>query len=188
MQDVRIERMRLDALRAAPYNPREISDDAMKGLGTSIDRFGMVKPIVWNERTGHIVGGHQRHRHLMNKGVEETDVVVVSLSDDEEMALNIALNSRTIRGEFSDEAVDVLSSMSDELGEALAGLRLDVLKKRLERYAGSDVAGSDDVGDEGHDLGGGGFEDDGVGAVITCPECHSRWRMSDEKVIHDATT
>ncbi|MDD2300189.1 MAG: hypothetical protein PHU69_11195 [Fermentimonas sp.] len=30
--------------------------------------FGYVEPIVWNEETGNIVGGHQRYKILLEAG------------------------------------------------------------------------------------------------------------------------
>jgi len=53
---VRVERMTLDSLTPAPYNPREISDAALLGLRASIDRFGLVQPPIFNERTKRLDG------------------------------------------------------------------------------------------------------------------------------------
>ena len=88
-----IERKKLSDLKPASYNPRVISVSAKTGLSASLEKFGIVQPIVWNKRTGNIVGGHQRCKVLIESSVEETDVVVVDLSDEEEIALNIALNN-----------------------------------------------------------------------------------------------
>ena len=57
--------MKVADLTGAPYNPRTISDEAMKGLSASIERFGLVQPIVWNRRTERVVGGHQRLKVLV---------------------------------------------------------------------------------------------------------------------------
>ncbi len=48
----------------APYNPRFISDDSASGLRASLKRFGDIAGITWNQRTGHIVAGHQRVAQL----------------------------------------------------------------------------------------------------------------------------
>ena len=50
---------RIDELDPAPFNPRTISSEALDGLYHSVERFGLVELIVWNRRTGHVVGGHQ---------------------------------------------------------------------------------------------------------------------------------
>jgi hypothetical protein len=44
----------------APYNPRQISDKARKMLQKNLATVGLLSPIVWNQRTGNIVAGHQR--------------------------------------------------------------------------------------------------------------------------------
>lgn len=85
------------------YNPRNISDIERKGLSNSLDEFGLVLPIVWNERTGNVVGGNQRLNILKERGVKEIDVVVVDLDDVKEKALNLALNNPHIQGKFSED-------------------------------------------------------------------------------------
>jgi len=56
----KIVKMKIADLNPAPYNPRKISNRAMTGLSASIVRFGLVQPVIWNEKTGNVVGGHQR--------------------------------------------------------------------------------------------------------------------------------
>ena len=85
--------MRLADLKPAPYNPRTISTESLEGLSKSLGRFGLVEPVVWNQRSGYIVGGHQRVVALRNAGVKEAQVVVIDLSAKEEKELNIALNN-----------------------------------------------------------------------------------------------
>jgi hypothetical protein len=100
--------MPMGALKRAEYNPRTITDKAKVGLASSIQTFGLVEPIIWNERTGNIVGGHQRYDRLLEQGAIETDVVVVSLSPSHEIALNITLNNTNIQGDWIDGQRDQL--------------------------------------------------------------------------------
>ena len=65
-------------LKEAPYNPREITDESIAALKTSLTTFGDISGIVFNERTGHIVAGHQRLRSLKEEfgnklGIGTTD-------------------------------------------------------------------------------------------------------------------
>ena len=48
MKKHQIKSMRLQDLKPAGYNPRTISEEAMKGLAHSLDRFGLVQPIIFN--------------------------------------------------------------------------------------------------------------------------------------------
>ena len=85
----------LKRLKPAPYNPRvelKPGDAVFESLKQSIESFGCVEPIVWNRRSGYVVGGHQRLAVLQTLGHKQTDVVVVNLPPDREKALNLALN------------------------------------------------------------------------------------------------
>jgi DNA modification methylase len=51
-------------LKAAPYNPRKISKEQLAILGRSMKEYGDLSGVVFNTETGHLVGGHQRLKHL----------------------------------------------------------------------------------------------------------------------------
>ena len=58
-------------LNPALYNPRKDlkpGDIEYEKLKKSILAFGEVDPIIWNEKTGNIVGGHQRFKVLRDIG------------------------------------------------------------------------------------------------------------------------
>jgi DNA modification methylase len=95
-----IERVAVEQLRPAPYNPRKISDDAMARLEKSIQEWGLVDPLIWNKRTGNLVGGHQRLKVLKKRGETAVDCVVVDLPPSREKALNVALNNQKMAGEY----------------------------------------------------------------------------------------
>jgi DNA modification methylase len=123
----RIERRKVADLVPADYNPRNISERALAGLSESVRRFGLVQPIIVNERTGNVVGGHQRRKTLVAEGVAETDVVVVDLDEGEERALNVALNNQHISGEFTDDLDAMLEAIAADTPELFEALRLDDL-------------------------------------------------------------
>lgn len=131
----RIETRRVADLVPADYNPRKISPKAMEGLKKSLAEFGAVQPIVVNERTGNIVGGHQRVKALAALGQVETTVIVVDLSLTREKALNVALNNPHISGEFDDGLGDLLDEINGEMPELFADLRLDELLAPVEAEA-----------------------------------------------------
>jgi DNA modification methylase len=126
-----IRRVTLAEWAAAPYNPRTISDEALAGLGASLDRFGLVEPLVVNARTKHIVGGHQRARALKAAGETECDAVVVDLDEAEERALNVTLNNPKIAGDWTGDARSVLDQLEVDLGDAFEALELDSLRDSL---------------------------------------------------------
>ncbi len=113
---MRIEQVEISQINPAPYNPRKDlkpEDSEYKKLARSLDEFGCVEPLVWNKRSGNLVGGHQRLKILIDRGVTETAVSVVDLPPEREKALNIALNK--IQGDWDDDKLA-------ELLEELAGL------------------------------------------------------------------
>ena len=113
---MQIKRMKLDKLRPAAYNPRialKPGDPEFERLKNSIETFGNVEPIVWNKRTGNVVGGHQRLAVLKELGEKETDVSIVDLTAEDEKLLNIALNK--IKGEWDyDRLTDLLKQFEPD--------------------------------------------------------------------------
>lgn len=110
-----IQKIKVDKINPAAYNPRvdlQPKDVEYKKLKRSIDTFGYVEPLVWNKRTGNLVGGHQRFKILLEKGVKEVEVSVVNLDEDKEKALNLALNK--IQGRWDNEK---LGELLDELSK-----------------------------------------------------------------------
>jgi hypothetical protein len=130
---VRMAKMLVSELRPAPYNPRRIDPAAMAGLTKSMERFGVVQPIIINARSGNtVIGGHQRLKVLRAKKVRETDVVIVDLSDIDERALNVALNSDALSGSFTDDLQGLLAEIEAADGQLFADLRLGDLLAEIE--------------------------------------------------------
>ena len=99
-----IEKKNVKDLLPADYNPRKDlkpGDPEYEKLKRSIEQFGYVEPVIWNEKTGRVVGGHQRLKVLTDMGITEVDVVVIDMDTEKEKALNIALNK--ISGEWDTE-------------------------------------------------------------------------------------
>lgn len=92
---MKIQKLSIKKLKPAKYNPRKDlkpGDPEYEKLKRSIDEFDLVEPLVWNKRTGNLVGGHQRLKILIERGDTECDVSVVDFSEAKEKALNVALN------------------------------------------------------------------------------------------------
>ena len=99
----------IDNLIPAEYNPRIELKPGMpeyEKLKNSIQEFGYVEPIIVNDRTGKVVGGHQRINVLKDLGYKEVEVVHVDLDDAHEKALNVALNK--VSGNWDAEKLENL--------------------------------------------------------------------------------
>jgi len=120
---MKIEVISINKLKPAVYNPRvslKPGDKDYEKLKNSIATFGYVEPIVWNRKTGNVVGGHQRAEVLKQEGYEEVEVVVVELSLDKEKSLNLALNK--ISGRWDEEKLSLLLSELTRIPDFDVGL------------------------------------------------------------------
>lgn len=131
----------------ADYNPRkdlQPGDPDYEKLKRSMKEFGYVDPIIWNQQTGHIVGGHQRLKILQDEGIKEAECVVVNLDEEKEKALNIALNK--ISGDWDKDKLALL--MTD-----LQASDLDILLTGFDEDEISDLlATEDDTHDDNFDV------------------------------------
>jgi hypothetical protein len=74
---MRVEYVALSKLLEWPGNPKEHD---LEGLGESLERFGFVEPILFDERTKRIVAGHGRREKLLawrESGKPAPDRIVV---------------------------------------------------------------------------------------------------------------
>lgn len=122
---------KLQDLRPAPYNPREISPEAMAALGAGLSRFGDLSGIVWNKATGHVVSGHQRlerarkdggrlvvrgaQAQVVVKGARgyEVPVRVVDWPLEMEKAANLAANNPASQGRFTPAVLHLVAELTD---------------------------------------------------------------------------
>lgn len=129
---MQIKKVPVNMLHMAIYNPRkdlQPADTEYKKLKKSIEQFGYVEPIIWNEQTGNVVGGHQRLKILLAQGETEVDVSVVNLEPVEEKALNIALNK--ISGEWDNEKLEQLLadiSAVEDFDASLTGFDMEEIE------------------------------------------------------------
>ena len=99
-----IKKIPIEQINPAPYNPRKDlkpGDPEYEKIRNSIARFGYIDPVIWNKRSGNLVGGHQRFKVLLETGAKEIDCVVVDLDATDEKAANIALNKISGEWDFS---------------------------------------------------------------------------------------
>ena len=157
-----IEVHKVSDLKPAPYNPRRIDHASMAALEKSLLKFGVVEPIVWNKRTGHVVGGHQRVKALNSAKVKETSVVVVDLSLEDEKALNVALNSPSLAGLFTEDLDSILDEIESDSADLFKDLRFDVLRDIAKVRSEEDAKQPPEEFKE---------YDEDIDTQHTCPKC-----------------
>lgn len=126
---MKIKRMKVSDLNTAEYNPRlQLTPDMpeFERLKQSITEFGNVEPIVFNLRTGNVVGGNQRLAVLKEMGIIETDVSVIDMPIEQEKLLNVALNK--VKGDWD----------YDKLPELLK--EFDIEEVKLSGFSSQELA------------------------------------------------
>ena len=140
---MKIKDIELSKLKPATYNPRQITKKQVKHLMESIEKFGIIDPLIINSDFT-IVGGHQRFA-ILNEASKKVDwedppkvpCVILDLSKEDERELNIRLNKNTGDWDF-----DLLSNHFDiqelkEWGfkEIELGLNIDKIDEDKEDIA-----------------------------------------------------
>jgi hypothetical protein len=104
---MKINKVKIAELKQAEYNPRQITKRQYEDLKKSLEKFGLVDPIIINS-DNTVIGGHQRLRIVTELGATEVPTVRLNLSKEDERELNIRLNKNT--GEFN---LDLLANHFD---------------------------------------------------------------------------
>lgn len=161
------ERIPLSTLAADPANPRTITSKALAGLSVSVETFGDLSGLVFNRRTGVMVGGHQRLRALTDAGAtefirvsenagyvehpktkERFSVRIVDWDETKQRLGNLTANNSHISGVFDERAIEQLRELEGVEGfDALALKDLeDELRKGAEKVAkDEEEAGKDET-------------------------------------------
>lgn len=136
----------LSDLTPAEYNPRFIERPALEGLKFSLDEFGDISGIVFNQRTGRLVAGHQRVTGLKEKYgdlqisysedgsaafITPTGNIfkirIVDWDEDKEKAANIAANAESIQGKWDESAKLIIEDVAISLPNCFESLNLNSL-------------------------------------------------------------
>lgn len=98
-------------IKLADYNPRVIDENNQKKLIKAIKENGLIEPLVWNKRTGVLVGGHQRLTAMdkINCSKDyDVPVAIIDVDETTEKKLNIQLNNPSMQGTWDlDELIDL---------------------------------------------------------------------------------
>ena len=149
--DPQMELIPVDDLKPNPRNPKR---HAGATIGASINRFGMMEPVIRDRRTGYLVAGHGRRDSIIemrDSGKKPPTGVLVddtgrwlvptvtswaSANDNEADAAIVALNRTSEIGGWDDVALfDILGHLSDL--DSLTGLGygdadIDILRRSVE--------------------------------------------------------
>jgi hypothetical protein len=137
-----------------------MSDAARAGLGVSMETFGELG-MVFNDRTGQWVSGHQRYERLLAAGASECvrtgpegyivhpktgerfRVRFVDWDETRQRMANLVANNPKISGEFTEDALAQLKELEDD-EDGFELLALDELEKELAAELGAVASASGD--------------------------------------------
>ena len=129
-----IHDVQMSDIKPSPYNPREISSEALAGLKHSLEKFGLVDLMVVNKRNMRIISGHQRYKVLSEAGVDKVKVIMVDLDQASETALNVTLNSQEITGTWTRALIPILEKLRHEMPNDYLALRLRELRDEVSEF------------------------------------------------------
>ena len=112
------ERVKIDTLVPAEYNPRDISEESLDMLKQSISELGQIKPIIVNGETNVIMAGHQRTKAMRALGYDECDAYVLHGINQQDEARFNQIHNKT-EYEVSDDAPRVRINKPMELGTSI---------------------------------------------------------------------
>ena len=166
-----IENVNPDTLKPSPWNPREITDDALDRLATLLDSHGFVDPIIARRKDGLILGGHQRIKaNAMREQPDKTVPVIFldGLPDSRAKALTVALNNPAAQGAWD------YPKLADLLQEIDTG---EFSVAELTAFSAEDMAGlmhglDDCIPSDNADI----DEDALAETNCECPKCGFRWQ------------
>lgn len=187
----RVEYVRLDEVQLAPRNPK-LHDD---GIGKSISHHGFVEVPTKDERTGRLVAGHGRFKHLsrlMEAGSTPPDGVTVdddgmwrmpllagwaSRSDDDAEAYLVGSNQYVILGGWDEK---VLLQVAHDLNAVdlleVAGVQVEQYEALLEQHGNPyDWAQSGSKDGEAEPPRDFPSYDDDIATEYECPSCGYSW-------------
>ena len=101
---MKIKNRKINELIQSEYNPRKITKVQQEDLKNSLEKFGVVDPIIINvntERKNIVIGGHQRLKIWQELGNDEIPCNELNLTLEKEKELNIRLNKNG--GSFDDD-------------------------------------------------------------------------------------
>ncbi|MCD6364565.1 MAG: ParB N-terminal domain-containing protein [Planctomycetes bacterium] len=114
---LQVEYVKPEELKAASYNPRSITTEALSALARLMDMHGFVDPVIARRQDNLLVSGHQRIRANSLRRTPDEFIPCVfldNLDDERAKALNIALNNPAAQGQFDEDRLAELLSELDE--------------------------------------------------------------------------
>lgn len=73
-----VELVEINKIKPAEYNPRLLNEKEKKDLENSIEKLGLILPILVNKKNNIIIAGHQRTKCSKNIGIKKIPVIYIN--------------------------------------------------------------------------------------------------------------
>ncbi len=126
---LQVQHININELKASEFNPRTWSDHQLAKLRESIEKFGVVDPLIVNthpSRKNIVIGGNMRLQVLQELKYTEVPVVELNLTERKERELNLRLNKTggdwdyALLKEFDEDLLADVGFESEELDDVFA--------------------------------------------------------------------
>lgn len=147
---MKIEKIRIDFIKANPKNPRTINDDKLRKLVKSIREFPQmleIRPIVVDENM-IVIGGNQRWKAAQAAGLTEVPVIKVE-NLTEEQKKEFTIKDNVNHGDWdwdllvSDFNLDQLRDWGQDLPDfnmdREPDIDMNIMGEKLDRYVNAQI-------------------------------------------------
>jgi hypothetical protein len=117
------------SIKEHPKNPRTITENAKKKLKGKMQEVGLLQPLIVNERTGYLLGGHQRlsvldglEKYKNGSNDYEIEVAVVDLNEKQELEILVFLNNPGAQGGWE---LEMLAEINLDAGIGFGDMGFD---------------------------------------------------------------
>lgn len=126
---LQVQHININELKASELNPRTWSDHQLAKLRESIEKFGIVDPLIVNthpSRKNIVIGGNMRLQVLQELKYIDVPVVELHLTERKERELNLRLNKTggdwdyALLKEFDEDLLADVGFESEELDDVFA--------------------------------------------------------------------
>ena len=123
---------RADQFNANPLNPRIHPQHQRDVIRASLQRFGIISPVVVSKRSGYLIDGHERVWQALAEG-DDTLVpyVEADVEEDKEAELILTYDKSTMMAEYDPVNLQLLMEQVNTDDEVLAKLFADMKEEYI---------------------------------------------------------
>lgn len=134
MEQIKMEYININTIKPNNYNPKKMTIEEEDEIKKSIERFGIVDPLIINSaenRDGFLIGGHQRYKIYKKLGYKKVPVIKLKIKDiekEKELCLRLSKNIGSwdinLLANFTEEKLKSYGWLESEMDD-IFGIEMD---------------------------------------------------------------